>query len=273
MKNVNIKMKSKKLDLIVLFTLPILSFILVWGVNPGYLVAAVLFYLLPSVWLILRLKNFPVVKIITRAIILSIPFFFVVDYIGTISGLWVVPQSSISFHLLGIIPIEDYIWFISATLYIICVYHLVNNILIDENYIFNRKTLVFILFSAVSIIALLLLINIHQEILVWKGKFAYLFMGMTFFLVPGVLLSFKWPGVFIKELKVSLPFLLSTFLFEIIATHYNYWRFIGEYIFKPFSINAMGYVPIEEIFFVGIAGPIAAISFYNLLNDKSIKNS
>ncbi|MDB5259007.1 MAG: hypothetical protein JWO73_215, partial [Candidatus Taylorbacteria bacterium] len=57
-----------------------------------------------------------------------------------------------------------------------------------------------------------------------------------------------------------------TFLFEMIATYHGYWLFTGSYLFDPVSLGGIGHVPLEELFFVGMVGPIAGISFYATLN-------
>lgn len=44
------------------------------------------------------------------AFLTAIPIILFTDYIATISGAWLVPKTIFPFRLLGVIPIEDFIW-------------------------------------------------------------------------------------------------------------------------------------------------------------------
>ena len=57
-------------------------------------------------------------------------------------------------------------------------------------------------------------------------------------------------------------FTYLTLLFEIVATFLKQWIFSGAYIFSPLNIFGNTPIPLEELFFVGFVGPLAAVAFY-----------
>jgi hypothetical protein len=255
------KLQTENMEKIILIAIPLISLLLVWFFDPGYVVAIVLFYLLPALYLLVGNKT-PIGKMLIFSSIISIPFFVIVDYIGTISGIWEVPQSP--FRLLGVLPLEDYLWLLCGTV-LILVYYSVKSPQPKPMFI-NFKVLTF-----GSIVALSLFTIIYQifpSTLVWSGKFSYLLLGSLFFLLPGLLISMRYPGLIKEELKIIPYFLYTTLSFEMIATHQGYWIFTGDYIFSPLTIAGIGLVPLEELFFVGVAGPIAAVAFYKLLSKR-----
>jgi hypothetical protein len=78
---------------------------------------------------------------------------------------------------------------------------------------------------------------------------------------------FHFPKFLKKSLWVVGYFLYATILLELTTTHLNQWIFGGTYITKPFSLFGFGYVSFEELFFVGVVGPFAAIALYEYFDD------
>lgn len=243
-----------KIDLpLILF--PVVALLVVLLFDPGYFASIFLFYFFPAAYL--AAVNFKRIGIqgIVFSFLIAIPFFVVVDYIGTVSRLWRVPSSIFSSKIFGILPIEDYIWLAAAALFSVAIY--------AKNKAVSWRG-VWVLFVG-SLLALAVFVFFLVKVpgtLIWSGKFAYLFIGSIFFLIPALILLIKHPKLFQAQLKPVLYFLCITSLFEFTATYYGYWEFSGNYILKPISFGGFGYVPFEELFFVGMVGPFAAAYFY-----------
>ena len=245
--------------------IPFISFVLVWLLNPGYLMSIFLFYLLPGIFIgIFFSKKIPWAKIFVFSTIISIPFVVIVDYIGTISQIWIVPrdESLFPFRIFHILPIEDYFWLLSAVIFILC-YHYVIVPPTNKEKVNDLNSLRLVGGSVLALLIFILLYIFWPQFLVWQGSYSYLLLGLIFFLLPGLLISIKY-RLLHTQIKLIPFFLLTTFLFEIIATHYGYWVFTGSYLLHPFSLGGFGFVPLEELFFVGVAGPIACVSLYRL---------
>jgi hypothetical protein len=252
----------KRKDLVTLILLPILAFIITVSLNPGYFAATFLFYFLPSLYLGLQNKNESFLKIVALSSFLSFPFLIVIDYIGTISRIWMVPAPSFSsWMILGIIPLDDMVWMITATIYILTLF--IYSHKKDQTSIISSRNI--LLFAVIEFVVLCLFLWVRQsyaDLLVWETEYAYMILGSVVLLIPGIILSLFHKGLLAKELQIVPFFLYTTILFELVATARHYWIFTGSYIVAPLQLGNFGPLPFEELFFVGVAGPIAAIVLY-----------
>lgn len=80
----------------------------------------------------------------------------------------------------------------------------------------------------------------------------------------------RFPKFFKKSFGIVVYFFCITVLFEFTATSLEQWVFPAQYLFPPVSLFGLGLVPIEELFFVGMIGPLAAIAFYEFFDDDLI---
>ncbi len=132
-----------------------------------------------------------------------------------------------------------------------------------------RRMLYFILPAIiVLVIFFFILATGRSEIFVFNGKYTYLILASIFFLFPALLFMVKLP----KYLKFFLPisgyFLYLTILFETTATYLNQWVFAGQYLIQPLNIFGNTPIPYEELFFVGIIGPMTALSLYEFFGNN-----
>ncbi len=254
---------------VVFYLLPFISFVIVWRFNPGYFASILLFYFAPALYVSFitiscergRRSLLSCKDLVSFSAIISVPFFLVVDYIGTASGIWVVPESAWSLSPLrffSILPLEDYLWLVCAVFLVLSYYVALQRVDVYKKT--DLKKLVLTSVFAVAIFAFLYWL--YPSLLIWPGRYSYLIVGSVFFLVPGVLLSIRY-RLFSDSFKIIPYFLLSTFLFEIVATYKGYWLFTGSYLFDPVSLFGIGSVALEELFFVGVVGPLAGVALYN----------
>jgi lycopene cyclase domain-containing protein len=260
-----------KLDILILIGLPILSFIFSLLLrSPYHVFTTLLFYGLPAAYLILRYREYSfALKDLIFILIVSTPFAIIIDYIAILSGFWFDPQSIFGARFLGVIPGEDFIWMFAATYLVIIFYQT----FIDK----GKRELIDKRVGRLAVPAAMLLAIFfimvaanNTQYFLWSGRYGYLALGTLFFLLPSVLFLWRFPRFLKKSLWVIIYFCYVTLLLELTATHLNQWVFMGEYIIKPFFLFGFGPVPLEELFFVGVVGPIAGIAFYEFFDDDLV---
>ncbi len=256
-------------DKILLILFPIIAtFVSIFFIN-SYPLSTILFYGVPGIYLSLRFGHlWQEKKGLLFAILVATPFAIIVDYIGIQSGLWYTPTSYFTVRFLGVIPWEDFLWMITATYTMIIIYET----LLDKgkHELLDRRMLYFLLSAAIVLSGFFLLILTgRSDLFIFNSQYTYLVLGSLFFLLPTVLFILKFPKFLKRFLPLSAYFLYLTILFEIIATYLNQWIFTGTYLLPP--INIFGNTPIayEELFFVGIIGPMAAVAFYEFFDDDT----
>lgn len=257
-----------KSNLVILLLIPILAMCLSFAFNLSYLTSIFLFYLAPGLYLVVR-KNlrFQTLKSVVYAVVVSLPFAIVVDYIGTVSGVWKVPVSFFNSRLLGVLPYEDLLWMIAGVFTIIVFYEF----LIRENHgtLINKRMWHFVLPASLILAIFILITSISPRIFIWEGAYTYLILGTVFFFIPAALFTYLHPRTIRKSIPIITYFLYVTILFEITATSLNQWIFTGSYILQPLAIfNVL--IPWEELFFVGLVGPVAAIALYEIFDRDPI---
>ncbi|MDA2936626.1 hypothetical protein MYX06_05415 [Patescibacteria group bacterium AH-259-L05] len=112
---------NKKVDLAVIFLfIGIFAIVsLIFNLKP--LVGGTLYFLISSIYLILReRKNF--LKIFWAVIIFGVIFGIIFDFIETFNKAWVVTRLVFPWKILGVLPIDDIFGFMLMTLFIIVFY-------------------------------------------------------------------------------------------------------------------------------------------------------
>jgi len=256
----------KNNNVLALILIPIVGTIITVLFRPIYLISIFLFYIAPALYLVLRYKNYSFeLKDLVFTIVFATPFAIVVDYIGTISGIWYAPSSIILPRFLGVIPLEDFLWMFAGTYLIIILYQAFFDR--GKREVTDHKMWKFILPATILMGVFFYLVNINYNIFFWPGKYTYLVLCTIFFLLPAILFLANYPKFLKKILGVIVYFFYVTCLFEFTATYLKQWIFTGSYIIRPVSFFGFGSVALEELFFVGIVGPIAAVAFYEYFDD------
>src|SRR5689334_17803493 len=111
----------KKLDIGLLVLFPIVSVISALALRANFLLTTLLFFGLPSVWFSIRTKH-RMGKVAIFSFVWAIPLTFFADYIATLNEAWLVPNTVFSFRLLGVVPIEDFIWMFLASYNVLIFY-------------------------------------------------------------------------------------------------------------------------------------------------------
>lgn len=131
----------------------------------------------------------------------------------------------------------------------------------------DSKIVRFIIPGAIALGIFFFLVATNYLHFLYHSKYTYLTLCSLFFLLPSTLFLIRFPKFLKKSVGIIGYFFYVTMLFEFTATQLNQWIFTGMYIVKPISLFGLGFVPFEELFFVGIVGPITAIAFYEFFDD------
>lgn len=254
-------------DKILLILFPIIATIISIFLVNSYPISTILFYGVPGIYLLLRFGHlWQGKKGLLFAIVVATPFAIIVDYIGIKSGLWYTPKSYSAVRFLGVIPWEDFLWMITATFTMIIIYET----LLDKgkHELLDHRMLYFILSAAIVLSSFFLLLLVgRSDLFAFDSQYTYLAIGSLFFLLPAILFIIKFPKFLKRFLPLSGYFLYLTILFEITATYLGQWIFTGKYLLSLLNIFGNTPVAYEELFFVGVIGPMAAIAFYEFFDD------
>lgn len=259
--------KPKKIDLIVIFLLAIVSSFFVVKFNAKFLVSSFVFLGVPAIYLIIR--NTQNLRLIFPGVIfIGIIMGFVFDFLATLNKAWIIPQEQLIFpyRVFGAAPIDELICLILWTLLILLVY---------EHFFESRRTeilnwkhyLISGIFPSVGVLIIVVLSYfIKPQLIIFP--YAYAILGFLS-AIPLFYLIIKEPQVFRKVLYALPYFVLLFFLFEITALHLGQWIFPGQYFGH---VNFFGYrFPFEEFFIWIIASSSIVLADYKLFVDSDKK--
>lgn len=111
--------RKKYLDSLVLIVLLILAPLISFIFKTNLLISIALFYGLPALWLSFKLPEY--IKRTALFSLLGTVLFFMIDYVVVLDGGWFVP-TIFDFRLLGVLPIEDSIWFFMGVYVVVMFY-------------------------------------------------------------------------------------------------------------------------------------------------------
>lgn len=251
----------RKLDIFLLLLFPVISVILSLTIEANFLISTLLFFGLPSLYLSIRTPD-QVKKVFLFSLILSVPLGVVIDYIATIDGSWFVPISVFPFRLFGVVPIEDLIWGFFLIYSIVIFYeHFLDkggHKLIDK----RMKYLIWPLVILLLVFFILLFIKPALLII----PYAYLWLGVTLFLIPTIAFLSFFPRLLSKYVITASYFFILAIIFELTGLQLNQWVFPGE--------NFIGWVelfghrfPFEEFFFWFVMAAVSILTYYEFFDD------
>lgn len=251
----------KKLDIFLLILFPILSVLISFAFKVNFLTSALLFFGLPSIYLSVRTPS-QIKKALIFSLIFLIPFCFIIDYIAILDHSWFVPLTVFPFHILGVIPVEDFIWGYLITYSIVIFYeHFFGK---NKSEIINKRMIHLILPLFILLLIFFVVLFTNPGLLIIP--YAYLWMGTVFVLLPIIIFLLFFPSFSNKYIKVASYFFFLTILFEITGLQLNHWTFPGNNFIG--WVNIFGYhFPLEEFFFLCVLGSTAVLSYYQFFNN------
>ncbi|MBT6691115.1 hypothetical protein HOB10_02160 [Candidatus Parcubacteria bacterium] len=249
--------KTKKNDFIILIVWNIIAFTLSFIIGINYIITAVLFFLIPSIYI--SLKNKDLIKKSTLfSILFSTPTVVIFSYLAHKDGAWK-NYSIINLYIFNTYPIDDFIWGILYVYYMVIFYE----------YFFdkNKKHIPNIFYKFIKALTIITLSFLLLIILIPQFYIPYVYiLGVLtmFILLPCIILiNYK------KIMQKLTPFLFYFFymfmLYEYVANIKGNWSFPGQHFIGHFKIFSISF-PLEEFLWALLAAP-AVIVYYEFFAD------
>ena len=260
---------SKHIDLIFVILFPLVIFILVFmfGLKINYFESLILLFGLPSIFLSLR-SIYKVRKVATFTLFVSIPLALIFEIVASGDHAWFVSKSILPWRFLSLVPIEDFLWMFLTTYIIIMFYeHFCNS---NFRPMISKKirSMNWLLYSIASM-AVVLFIARSPFLTI---PYAYLWLGVLFFLIPVPIFLSKYPAFTAGFAKTAAFFLYVHLMFELLGLRLNHWIFTGAHYLGWVSIFNLRF-PIEELIFVMVVGGFAACSYYEYFASDELDKS
>lgn len=254
-------------DTILIALLPLVGAGISILLNTPYLISILLLYGAPGIYVTFRFaQGWQTLKAFLFASVTGIPFTIIVDYIGTESGTWHVPATLFPTRFLNLIPWEDFFWMFAATYTILICYEVFCDR--GKREVLDQRMSYFILSALVGLsLFFFALDSANNGLFDWNSKYTYLTLGTVFFLLPSLAFLWRFPGFLSRSLAMVGYFLYLTVAFEITAAVLHQWLFTGKYLIPPIDLVGNSPIPYEEVFFVGLVGPLAVVALYEYFDD------
>jgi hypothetical protein len=251
----------KKVDISLLILFPILALIITIFCKTNLLESTLLFFGVPSLYLIIRDPN-----ILKKSFIFSFIFFLAMcpflDALGTLDKAWSIP-TIFHFKFFGISTVENYIfgffWILIATLFY---EHFFEKGKWKEKISKNIRYLIAIAIFLISVLTVFFFYNLQLLTI----TYFYLWASLIFVLPPLILFLYLHPKFLRNFLLLSIYFFFLLFLFEIGALHNAQWAFPGRHFIGFVEIFNYKF-PIEEFVFWMILCTPSLICYYEFFAD------
>lgn len=246
-----------RVDVFAVLVVPIVAFFAFFVLNfrTSYLVSLLIFFLIPSLYLSYRAPK-KVGKVALFTLITTIPLYFIIDILAYVGRAWIVPASLFPFRVLGVLPIEDFVWLFLVTYLVLMIYENISRQRFNPKMGGSIRLMCAILYP-------LMIVAIGLFYLYPSLNLPYSFdiLGFGLLLIPAVLVILKFPSYAITFLKVQILFSIIHLPFELVGDKYGFWLYQGSYYIGWVQILGVK-MPLEEMMFVMMFGAFAACAYY-----------
>lgn len=229
----------------------------------GPLTSAVLFFLLPSVYLLSRHKE-KTKRIVAGSFLIGLVCGFIFEFLNEVNESWSFDYSkfTFSFRVFGLVPVDVVIWYFLWAFSIIVFYeHFLEHDRTDK---LSPRYVRALILPLIVLAAVVLVYYLYPLIL--HFPFSYLILA-TIACIPLLYLLWNNPSLIKKFLLISPYFLFLLFSYEIVAVKLGHWYWTGRYI-KNINFTLLGvWFPLEELVFWIILGSTVVLSYYELYVD------
>lgn len=248
-----------RIDAYFLVLFPVISAFLTEFFHLNFLVATLLFFGFPSLYLSIKKPS-----LVKRALIfaggLFIPASIVLDSPAYFDRTWFVPNSV--FRFVGnSVPIEDVIWiFLWFYFAVIFWEYFLDTSRPNLKISSHVKYLILIVIGFTSVYFLFYFLK--PELL--YIKYYYLKLGVIFMLVPLLGVILKFPKLTRKIFIAAVYFFMVSFLAEFVGLREGHWNFPGEHFLGVMFLSGHR-IPYEEIIFwwaLGVPGLMCWYEFF-----------
>ncbi len=267
----NIK-KNKKIDLLILIFIPILTAFVLLFYRENFLISTILFFGTPSLYLAVRHKK-ALKKTFIFSLLFSVPLTFIFDYLIAKDKGWHIVSSILPFRIFGIVAFEQFIWAFLWVFYIVIFYEY----FLDKQ---EKRSIFSFLFTksetitrpmeyfALVLFTLLLFFTFFAFFCptYLKIDYAYLVLGTIFGIIPLSIFLFKFPNFSVRFLKATFYFFFLALIIEYVGLKLNHWIFPGSNFIGV--ENFFGFmIPYEEIMIYFVLSTPIVLSYYEFFDD------
>jgi len=257
----NLSRKNKRLlDLLVIIALVLISIpITIYG-EVSFLTSTLLFFGLPSAYLIYkRPRNFK--KALYAGVILGLILGFSFDFVAEFNNSWGWGSDfALPVNLFGVVSLDVLVWFFFWVFLAVAYYeYFVEN---DRSTKISKNAKWVTFWGLILAVVTVLLWKVYPQILELTNAYAKL--GTITFIITAVLL-YKQPKLIPKVLQL-IPFFAFMYLaYEITALHMNLWTFPGTYL-GLVSVGDIAF-PLEELIVWIFASSAIVATYYEFVID------
>lgn len=254
-------MKKKHVDLILLFVWQILSAGVSYIFKANFFVSTTLFYVLPSIFLSFREPK-SIVKTLKFSAV-GLPILLITDWIAVSTGTWYFPTSIFKWRLFGVTVFEVVLWLFVYIYFVVVFYEY----FVDRKDYPNKHRKLFKYFVVATVVLFMLFIlSVLLTGTFIKVPYIYLIFGVVFCFIPIPLILYKFPNLLSKLITVTVFFVTTSFLWEIVALKLNQWTFPGHYFVGWIEIFNVRF-PLEELTVWIVFGSVSVVLLYEYFYD------
>lgn len=250
-------LNTKKLRLIGLFVYILLACLVVYFLEPVYLLSIIIVLVPPSIVNFLWLKKSRQ-KILIFSIVSTFLFAFAIELSSRLANTWDV-QSTLP-RVLGIIPLENMLFAFLNIFWVLSFYeYFVDRETKKISKKFKYLIILFILFS-------LIVFGVYF----YKPEFIamnYFTTAIIILIIPSIIIFGKNPSILKKTLLPTLFFAFVFFVYEIVSLKIGSWWWPGEYL-KTFIVFGKVF-PLDDIIIWYFLSTITLIGGYEFFADNS----
>jgi len=251
----------RKLDMFLLILFPIISVVSSLLLKANFLISIFLFLGLPSIYFSFRTPE-QIKKTLAFALIVTVPFGILFDYIATVGKAWFITSTVFPFRLFGVIPIEDFIFGFFLVYSIIIFYE---HFLDKGKHELVDKRMKYLLWPLIIFLLIFfIVIFTRPDLLVIP--YAHFWTGIVFIFLPAITFLSFFPRLLSKYVKIGSYFFILSLLFELTALQLHQWSFPASKYIGWVSLFGQRF-PFEELFFWLVLFSIGILSYYEFFDD------
>ncbi len=252
--------KKKELLLLLLWNIP--AFGLSFLIGSNYIITAVLFFVIPAIYLSIKRPSI-IKKIFSSAVVILVPSVSILNYFAHTDGSYY-NFSIIGIRIFGVYPIDDFLWGFLYFYYILMVYEY----FFEKERILKtpKRTIVFEIIGFSCALLFSFAVYVSGHIFTISYFYAWL-VGIVFLFLP-ILILYNHPRIFKKTILVGLFFIPLSFLYEYVAISKVNWIFPGHHFLGYVTLFNISF-PLEEMLWLLLAAP-SVIVYYEFFADDEV---
>lgn len=248
--------------------LPVLAFFITIIFNANFIVSILLFFGLPTLYLLLK-KKYLLKKSFVFAIIFAIPMDIFLDTFAAVSGAWIITDTVFPFKFLGVATVENIIFAFFWILFSVVFYEYFFDKGKRKDFISNKMNPLVYFLIVLFILTVTVMYVVDPYYL--NIPFFYLIASLSFIVIPLAWFLINYPKFIKRFIVLGAYFFFVTLLFELAALEVGLWEFTSPYFIGWVEIINWRF-PLEEFTFWMMFATPALIAYYEVFADNQKLN-